>query len=118
MKIDAHLTKDLVVGKIIFDIATYKQKKDSSDIDDEGYKVTFVELGTINRSIGNHFFKFSTDHILTQSAKDSKEKKELKGMVTTMAAYINSLMNLGALPNVQVLQPFDTNSGGSQQLIK
>ena len=35
-----------------------------------------------------------------------------------MAAYINSLMNLGALPIVQVPQPFDPNSGGSQQLMK
>ena len=56
--------------------------------------------------------------MLTQSKKDSKEKKELKGMVTTMAAYINSLMNLGALPIFQVPQQFNPNSVGSQQLMK
>ena len=42
MKTDAHLTKDLVTGKIIFEIATYKQKKESVDIDDEGFKVTLL----------------------------------------------------------------------------
>ena len=51
--------------------------------------------------------------MLTQSEKDSKEKKELKSMVTMMAAYIDSLMNLGALPIVQVLQLFDPNLVGS-----
>ena len=56
--------------------------------------------------------------MLTQSEKDSKEKKELKGMVMTMVAYIDSLMNLSALPIVQVPQPFDPNSVGSQQLMK
>lgn len=117
LKIDAHLTKGPVTGKITAEIATYKQKE-LGDIDDEGFKVTSVELGTINRSISNHFFKFSADHMLTQSEKDSKEKKELKGMVTTMATYIDSLMNLGALPIVQAPQPFDPNFSRSQQLIK
>ena len=35
-----------------------------------------------------------------------------------MAAYIDSLMNLGALPIVQVPQPFDPNLTRSQKLIK
>ena len=35
-----------------------------------------------------------------------------------MAAYIDSLMNLGSLPIVQVPQLFDPNSVGSQQLMK
>lgn len=56
--------------------------------------------------------------MLTQSEKDSKEKKELKGMVMTMAMYIYSLMNLGALPVVQAPQDFNPNSVGSQQLVK
>ena len=56
--------------------------------------------------------------MLTQSEKDSREKKELKGMVMTMAAYIDSLMNLGALTVVQASQAFDPNSIGSQQLVK
>ena len=51
--------------------------------------------------------------MLTQSEKDSREKKELKGMVMTMAAYIDSLMNLGALPVVQTPQAFDLNFVGS-----
>ena len=39
-------------------------------------------------------------------------------MIMIMAAYVNSLMNLGAFPIVQVLKPFDPNSIGSQQLMK
>ncbi len=118
LKMDAHLTKDPVTRKITTEIATYRQKIESKDIDDEGFNVIVVELGTINRSIGNNFFKFSANHMLTQFEKDSKEKKELKGMVMTMAAYINSLMNLGALPIVQAPQAFSPNSTGSQQLVK
>ena len=56
--------------------------------------------------------------MLTQSEKDSRERKELKSLVMTMAAYINSLMNLGALPVVQAPQSFDPNSADSQQLVK
>ena len=52
-------------------------------------------------SIGNHFFKFSVDHMLNQSKKDSRGKKELKALVVTMASYIDSLMNLMALPLVK-----------------
>jgi hypothetical protein len=71
MKIDACLTKDPVAGKIIAEVATYKQKE-SRKIDEEGFKVTSIELGAINRNTGNNFFKFSADHMLTQSEKDSK----------------------------------------------
>ena len=39
-------------------------------------------------------------------------------MVMTMATYIDSLMNLGALPIVQAPQAFDPNSTESQQLMK
>ena len=53
LKTNAHLTMDLVTRKIIADIATYKQKKESEDIDDERFKVTSAELGTINRSMSN-----------------------------------------------------------------
>ena len=56
--------------------------------------------------------------MLTQIEKDSKEKKELKVQVVAMAAYINSLINLGALPMVQVPQPFDPDLVDSQQLVK
>ena len=118
LKTYTYITKDPIIGKITAKIATYKQKKESKNIDDEGFKFCSVELGTINRSTGNHFFKFSVDHMLTQSEKDRKEKKELKGMVKTMVVYIDSLMNLGALPIVQVSQPFDPNFAGSQQLMK
>ena len=118
VKIDAYLTKDPIIGKITMEVATYKQKEESGDVDEEGFKVTSIELGTINRSTGNNFFKFSADHMLTQSEKDSKEKKELKGMITAMAAYINSLINLGASPIVQVSKPFDPSSAESQQLMK
>lgn len=113
LKIEAHLTKDLATGKVTTKIATYRQKMESGEIDNEDFKVT-VDLGTINRSTGNHFFKFFADHMLTQSRKDSKEKKELEGMVTTMATYINSLMSLSALPVVQDPQAFDPNSVESQ----
>ena len=75
IKMDAYLTKDLVIGKITAEVATYKQKKVFGDIDNEGFKVTSIELGTINRSTSNQFFKFSVDHMLTQFEKDSKEKK-------------------------------------------
>ena len=47
--------------------------------------------------------------MLSQSEKDSKEKKELKNMIMTMAAYIDSLMNLGTLPIIQAPQSFDPN---------
>jgi hypothetical protein len=118
IKIDANLTKDPMTGKITVEVAMYKQKKESEDIDDEGFKVTSIDLGTITRNTGNNFFKFSTDHMLTQSEKDSREKKELKGMITTMATYIESLINLGASPITQVPQSFDPNSAESQQLMK
>ena len=98
MKTDAHLIKDPLTRKITVEVATYKKKQESGDIDEEGLKVTSIELGTINRSTGNNFFKFSADHMLTQSEKDSREKKELKAMVTSMATYIDSLINLGATP--------------------
>lgn len=65
MKIDACLTKDPVTGKVIAEVATYKQKKESGEIDEEGFKVTSIELGAINRNTGNNFFKFSADHMLT-----------------------------------------------------
>lgn len=94
VKIDAYLTKDLMIGKITVEVATYKQKKESGDIDEEGFKLTSIELGTINQSTVNNFFKFSIDHMITQSKKDSKEKKELKGMIMSMAEYIDSLINL------------------------
>ena len=99
-------------------MATYKKNQDSRDIYEEGLKVTSIELGTINRSIGNNFLKFSADHMLTQSEKDSREKKELRAMVSSMAAYIDSLVNLGAMPVIQLPQPFDPNSAESQLLIK
>ena len=94
IKTNAYLTKDPVTGKITIEVATYKQEKESGDIDDEGFKVTSIELGTINRNTGNNFFKFSADHILMKLEKDSKEKKELKAMVISMATYIYSLLNL------------------------
>jgi hypothetical protein len=100
LKTDAHLSIDPVTRKITAEVATYRQKTESSDIDTEDLKVMTIELGTINRSMGNRFFKFSANHMLTQSKKDSKEKKELKAQVVTMAAYIDSLMNLGVLPLV------------------
>ena len=56
--------------------------------------------------------------MLTQSEKDSREKKELKALVVTVAAYIASLMNLEALPVVQTPQSFDPNFADSQQLVK
>ena len=97
-------------------MATYKKKKYSRDIDEEGLKITTIELGTINKSTGNNFFKFSAEHMLTQSKKDRREKKELKAMVTAMATYIDSLVNLGAVPIIQLSQPFDPNSTESQLL--
>ena len=63
-KMDAYLTKDLVIGRITMEVATYKQKKESGDIDKEGFKVTSIELVTIDRSTGNKFFKFFADHML------------------------------------------------------
>lgn len=39
-------------------------------------------------------------------------------MVMTMAAYIDSLINLEAAPIIQMSQPFDPNSAESQQLAK
>lgn len=71
-------------------------------------------MGAITRDTGNHFFKFSTDHMLTQSERDSKEKKEMKRMIITMVEYIDSLMNLGSLLLIQTPQSFDLNSSDSQ----
>ena len=79
VKIDAYLTKDPRTGKIIVEVATYKKNKESRDVDEEGFKVNSIELGTINQSTSNNFFKFPSDHMLTQSERDSKDKKELKG---------------------------------------
>ena len=56
--------------------------------------------------------------MLTQSERDSKEKKELKAMVVMMVTYIDSLINLGDSPIIQVPQPFDPNSVERQQLMK
>ena len=56
--------------------------------------------------------------MLTQSEKDNREKKELKEMVTSMAAYIDSLVNLGVAPIIQLSQPFDPNSAESQLLTR
>ena len=50
VKIDAYLTKDMATRKITIEVATYKQKKESGDVDEEGFKVASIELGTINRS--------------------------------------------------------------------
>ena len=75
LEVDAHLIKELANRKITKKVSTYKYKTKSREIDTEGFKVTLVELGTINRSIRNHFFKFSADHMLTQLEKDSREKK-------------------------------------------
>lgn len=118
MKTDAQLIKYPLTGRITVEVATYKQKKESGDIDEEGLKVTSIELGTINKSIDNKIFKFSVDHMLTQSEKDTREKKELKAMVTAMAAYIDSLVNLGAVPVIGLPQPFDPNSTESQLLTR
>lgn len=102
VKINAYLTKDPVTGKITAEVATYKQKKKSRDIDDEGFKVTSIELGTINKNISNNFFKFSTAQMLTQSEKYSKENKKLMGMIVTMATYIHYLINIGAAPIIYI----------------
>ena len=118
MKTDAQLIKDPLTEKITTKVATYTRKRDSEEIDEGGLKVTSIDLGTINRSIGNKFFKFSADHMLTQSEKDSREKKELKEMVTSMAVYIDSLVNLGVVPIIQLPQPFDPNSAESQSLTR
>ena len=108
MKIDAQLIKDPLTGKITVKVATYTKKRDSREIDEGGLKVTSIDLGTINRSTGNNFFKFFADHMLTQSEKESREKKELKAMVTSMAMFINSLVNLGVALVIQLPQPFDS----------
>ena len=42
LKHDAHLTKDIVIGKITVEVATYKHKIESREIDSEGFKVTSV----------------------------------------------------------------------------
>ena len=62
---NAHLIKDLVIGKIIVEVTTYKQKKESREIDVEGFQVTIVDLGAITKDTGNHFFKLSTNHMLS-----------------------------------------------------
>ena len=56
--------------------------------------------------------------MLTQSEKDNRDKNELKGMVITMAMYINSLMSLCAFLAIQAPQSFNLNFVGSQQLVK
>jgi hypothetical protein len=56
--------------------------------------------------------------MLSQSDKDSREKKELKAQVMAMATYIDSLRGLRALPLEQGQLPFDPNSEDSQQLTK
>lgn len=118
MKSDVRLIKDPITERVKKEVATYKQKDDSGEIDAKGFKVTTLELGAITRDTGNHFFKFFVDHMLTQSERDRREKKELKELVITMATYVDSLMNLGALPLVQTSQSFDPNSSDGQQLVK
>jgi hypothetical protein len=78
MKTEAHLILDPVTGRLTAELATYKQGGEAGEIEAEDFKVATVDLGTINRGTGNRIFKFSVDHMLTQSEKDSKEKKELK----------------------------------------
>ena len=118
MKMDAQLIKDPLTRKITAEVATYTQKLDSREIDERGLTVTSIDLGTINRSTCNKFFKFSVDHMLTQSEKDNREKKELKAMVTSMVAYIDSLVNLGVAPIIKLPQLFDPNSAESQSLTR
>lgn len=95
---DAHLAKDPIIGKVIEEVATYKKKEGSSEVEAKEFKITTMDLGVLTWDIDNHIFKFSSDHMLIQSKKDSKEKRELEKLVTTMAKYIDSLMNIGALP--------------------
>lgn len=64
MKSDDRLIKHLVTKKVIAEVATYKQKDEYGEINPEGFKVTTIELGAITRDTGNHFLKFSMDHML------------------------------------------------------
>ena len=84
----------------------------------EDFKVNTIELGAITRDTKNHFFKFLVHHMLTQFERESGEKKELKRLVITISKYIDSLMNLGALPLIQTLQSFNPNSSNRKQLVK
>lgn len=64
VKSDTRLIKDPVIGKVTTEVATYKKRDESREIDTKGFKVTTIELGSITMDMGNHFFKFSTDHML------------------------------------------------------
>lgn len=75
-------------------------------------------MGVLVRDTGNHIFKFLTDHIITQLDKDNKEKRKLKKIIVTMVEHIDSLVNFGALPLIQVPQSFNPSSSDSQQLVK
>ena len=74
-KIHAYLTKDPVKRKITMEVVTYKQEKEFGDIDEEGFKVTSIEMGTINQSTRNNLFKFSADHMLTHHKRIVRKRK-------------------------------------------
>lgn len=76
--------------------------------------VTTTDLGVLTRDTGNHIFKFSANHILSQSEKDGKEKRDLTRLVITMAEYIDSLINVGVPSLIQVPHSFDLNSFDSE----
>lgn len=114
----AWLIKDLVTSKVMMEVATYKQKEVFGEINAEDFNVTTMDLGAISRDTGNHFFNFSVDHMLNESKRDNKEKKDLKKLIITMVEYIESLMNFSALPLIQTPQYFYLKSSNSQQLVR
>ena len=57
-----------------------------------------MDLGVLTRDTNNHIFIISVDYMLSQLEKGCKEKRELEKLIITMAKYIYSLMNVGALP--------------------
>lgn len=56
-----------------------------------------MDLGVLTMDTHNNIFKFLANHMLNQSEKDNKEKRELKWLVISMTEYIDSVMNIGAL---------------------
>lgn len=55
-KNDVDLTKDPNTGKVIEEVASYRQKEGSCEVEVKDFKVTTMDLGVLTRDMNNHIF--------------------------------------------------------------
>lgn len=67
------------------EVATYRPKEEKKDVTVEDFKVTKIELGTMDRAGKNHLFKETAQQMLITSVQDRKEKKELKKTTVSLS---------------------------------